>query len=92
MFTKITEWILKSRGVKIGGGILGGGGAMLLILALYSEVNGKIAKQDIDQKLYVHLVIEPIKTEISNLKTGQNEVKSMVRDIHNYLLKSKTTQ
>ena len=90
MLDAILGWILKSRGIKIGAGVFSGGGILFLIFNLNAQVSEKIKYQELKQREYVLLVIEPIKTEINNLKLMQRETKDMVRDIHNYLLKSKS--
>lgn len=89
MFGQILGWIIKSKSIKVGGGVIGGSGLVVLLMGLHSDVTGKIEKQDVLQKEYVGLMLKPIETEIRYLKSEQKETKSMVRDIHNYLLKSK---
>ena len=89
MFSTLLGWLMKSKGIKIGGSVLGGSGLILLFMGLHTSVNGKINKQDADLKIYVGLVLEPVRTEITNLKKEMSETKTLVRDIHNYLLKSK---
>lgn len=86
----ILEAIMKSKSFKVGAGAISGGVLIALILSLHSGVMAKIDKQENEQKEYVLLVLEPVKTEIAHLKEDQKEIKNMVRDIHNYLLKSKT--
>lgn len=92
MWAAIFEWLLKSKAAKLSGATIGGGGIVALILGLHSNVTGKIdnisktVKED--RREYVSLSMEPLKTEISNLKKETKETKHLVRDIHNYLLKS----
>ena len=92
MLSTILNWILKPNVAKVGGATIGGGGIVALILGLHSNVTGKIdnisktVKED--RREYVALSMEPLKTEISNLKKETKETKHLVRDIHNYLLKS----
>ncbi len=78
--------LMKSKGVKIGGSLLGGSGLIALIMGLHFDVSGKIDKAESNAKQYAELVVAPIKTEITNLKTEVSDTKEMVRDIHNYLL------
>ena len=85
---------MKSKAAKVGAGAIPGGGVLALIFYLNTTVNAKVDKQGIESKSYtqeyVRMAIEPVKTEITNLKEIQKETKKMVRDIHNFLLKSKT--
>ena len=90
MFSSILSWVFKSKGAKVGAGALSGGSVIALLYGANVEINTRFEKQETRQKEYVSLSIKPIQTEISNIKTQQTEIKSMVRDIHNYLLKSKT--
>ena len=82
--------ILKSKSVKVGGSILGGSGLIVLITGLHSNVSGKIDAQKIELKAdtreYVGLVLEPLKTEISNLKTEQTTANQMIKEIRDYLI------
>ena len=84
---------MKSKAAKVGAGAISGGGVLALIFYLNTAVNAKVDKQGIESKSYtqeyVQMAIEPIKTEITNLKKVQDDTKKMVRDIHNYLLKTK---
>lgn len=89
MIATILGWFMKSKGAKIGAGALSGGGLVAIILSLHANVMTKIDQQKKDQKEYVNLSIKPIETEISYIKKEQIETKSMVRDIHNYLIKAK---
>lgn len=89
MFSQVMMWLLKSKGAKIGAGALGSGGVLILILALHSDVTARITAEKIDRKEYVNLVLMPVQTQITNLKNDIKETKSMVRDIHNYLLNKK---
>lgn len=89
MFGQLLGWIIKNKGAKVGGGILGGGGLIILLLGFYTDVTGKIEKQNVLQKEYVGLMLKPIEIEINYLKEGQKEIKKMVTDIHNHLIKLK---
>ena len=93
MFSLIKSWIMKSKAAKVGAGALSGGSIIALIFYLNTAVVAKVEKQKIELKdyvkEYVQMAIEPIKTEITNLKDIQKETKEMVRDIHKFLLKTK---
>lgn len=86
---QLLTFLFKSKGAKAGAGLVGGSGFLALIVGLHADVTGKIERETIDRKEYVKLVLEPMRTEIKGLQKGQDETKVMVRDIHNYLLKSK---
>ena len=89
MFSSFLGWLLKSKGMKVGAGAVSGSGLLVLLYSANAEINIRFEKQESRQKEYVNLSLKPIQTEISNIKTQQTEIKSMVRDIHSYLLKSK---
>ena len=93
MFATISGRIMKSKAVKVGAGAISGGSVLALILYLNTAVVAKVEKQKIELKHYVQeyvqMAIEPIKTEIINLKEIQKDIKEMVRDIHKFLLKTK---
>lgn len=92
MLGSLIKWFMEkkdNRNAKIGAGFLSGSGILLIIFNLHADVTKKINDQDTRQKEHVKLVIEPIKTEIRNIKEEQTEIKTMVRDIHKYLLKTK---
>lgn len=80
---------MKSKGLKVGAGALGGSGLIVLILGLNNDISNKLAAQKAEQKEYVQLVLKPVYTEIMYLKQETRETKQLVRDIHNHLLKSK---
>lgn len=96
MLARITGWIMKSKIkiAKIGGGILGGSGILSLILFLHTSLTGRIDNVEASgkeyTKEYVDLSLEPYKVEMINLKKDVGDTKTMVRDIHNYLLETKT--
>lgn len=102
MLARILGWFMKSKTAKIGIGTIGGSGLVALLLAVHADVTGKLnahkslAKESMriakveyrrDMREYVKLTLQPVQTEISNLKDEAKETKDMVRDIHNYLLK-----
>jgi len=89
MFSRIVMWYMKSRAAKIGGGLTAGGGVLTLILALHTNITANIEKAEARSKEYANLKIESVQKDVQNLKNGQQEIKSMVRDIHRYLLKTK---
>ena len=84
--------ILKSKGFKIGGGLLGGGGLLALIFSIYTSVVGQIDKAEANSKSYtrehVVLKLEPYKVEIVNLKSKVNDTNEKVNKIYEYLLKN----
>lgn len=86
---RLLKWCLKSKGVKVGGSVVGGSSAILLIMALHSDVTAKINKQEIIQKEYVQLTLKPIEVKIQHLKDGQKDIKKVVESIRDYLLKEK---
>jgi len=75
MFTNLLGFIMKSKGFKIGGGLLGGGSVIALATTLYGSLNTKFITQEANQKEYVQLVIAPIYTEITHLKKEASETK-----------------
>jgi len=89
MIASILQWLIKSKGVKVGGTLLGGGSMVALLLGAHADITTKIEKQDERQKEYVQLMLKPIETEMRHLKEETKETKGLVRDIHNYLLKNK---
>lgn len=89
MLAQMLNWFVGNTKVKVGTGILGGGGFITLILFLHSDVTAKIMAEKTNRKEYVNLVLKPLHTEISNLKEDIKTTKGMVRDIHNYLLNKK---
>ncbi len=89
MFATILSWVMKSKGVKLGAGVMSGGGLIALIFNLNASITTRIDKQDALHKEFVGLSLKPIETEINTLKDDQKDIKTMVRDIHSYLLKSK---
>jgi hypothetical protein len=93
MLIRVVSWLIESKGAKLGAGAVGGGGVLILVLGLHSNVTGQLQIQKKEQldftREYVSLTIEPLKVEISNLKKDSEETKRMVRDIHQYLLKNK---
>lgn len=89
MIIRLLKWCFKSKGAKVGGGVLGGSSAIVLVMALHSDVTAKINKQERVQKEYVQLTLKPLEVKIENLKTGQKEIKTVVEGIRDYLLKEK---
>ncbi len=88
MWSQLIGWIMKTKAAKIGGSVLGGGGLIALVFGLHQNVNSKIDRVEDRNKEHVQLLLEPVKTEIKHLKKEVKETKDMVRDIHNYLLKT----
>lgn len=86
MLTETLGWMIKSKFIKLGGGILGGTGALTLIFGLHGNVVGQIDKAEARSKEYVGLKLGPFETEIKNLKKDVKETKDMVKDIHIYLI------
>lgn len=89
MLSMFLGWVLKSKAVKLSAGVLSGTGILTLIFNLHADVSTRIDKQEVRQKEYVQLSIAPVQRDISHLAKEQAETKSLIRDIHNYLLKSK---
>ncbi len=89
MWPQLLGFIMKSKSAKVGIGALGGSGVLVLVMSLHADITGRIEAQDFSQRERTILMLAPLNTEISNLKSEQTETKDMVRDIHNYLLKSK---
>ena len=89
ILTAILGWVMKSKGAKLGAGAISCSGLIAVIFNLNAGINNKIDKQDTLHKEYINLSMKPIQTEINSLKTVQSDIKVMVRDIHNYLLKTK---
>lgn len=89
MLSMFLGWVLKSKAVKVGAGALSGTGVLALIFNLHTDVTQKIEKQDVAHKEYVQMSIEPVQRDINNLVKEAAETKSLIRDIHHYLLKSK---
>lgn len=89
MFSQIVGWILKSKVAKVGVGAIGGSGLLALIFLLHTDVKAEIEKQDVRQKEHVRLMIVPVQVQMQSLQKQVTETKTMVRDIHNHLLKNK---
>lgn len=90
MLATILNWLVKSKGAKVGAGALSGASLVALLLGASAQINSRFEKQEARQKEYVTLSLKPIEIEIKYIRQAQKETKSMVRDIHNLLLKSKT--
>lgn len=89
MLNQILDWIMKSKGVKVGAASLTGGGVIVLILGLYTSVKSESKVQELRLKEYVHLVVAPIKTEIQNLKTNIDNTNTKVNAIYEHLINTK---
>lgn len=72
-------------GVKVGGGILGGSGAILIIFSFVtaevSEVKATINKKDVEVRRYVDQRHENVLTEIRYLRDGQKEIKNLIQTL-----------
>jgi len=86
VFTALLSFLVKSKGIKLGAGAVTGSGLVALVLGLHNDVTSKIEKQEQDQKEYVELILKPVQVQIQGLQKDQSETKTMVRDIHTYLL------
>lgn len=89
MFSQLAAWLVKSNGAKVGLGAVGGSGIVALVLTLHGDMTNKIQAQDSHHKAYIALSIQPLQTEVRNLRDEQKEIKELVRDIHKYLLENK---
>ena len=74
-------WCIKSKAVKVGGGILGGSGALILILGLHASVNKRIDTVKIGTQTYVNQKHDLVTQQINHLKDGQREIKDMLKII-----------
>lgn len=84
---------IKNKKTKVTAGLLSTGGVLGLVLNLNAAINGRFEK--IDEKIkaaegsskeftreYSGLVIQPLHSEIKNLKETQKEIKGMLKDLH----------
>ena len=88
MFSDLLKWLFTSTKGKVTSLAGSGVAIVVLVMAVQADVGKKLDKQEGRLKEYVNLTIKPIQTDIKNLYREQTETKNMVRDIHNYLLKS----
>jgi len=74
---------MKSKGLKIGGGLIGGSGIVAVFL---NFVNGK----DVAMKEYVNLKNDTVIEKVENLKHGQDLILKTLNKIDDRLYKLKT--
>ena len=79
----LLEYIMKSKGLKIGGGLIGGSGIVAVFL---NFVNGK----DVAMKEYVNLKNDTVIEKVENLKHGQDLILKTLNKIDDRLYKLKT--
>jgi len=74
--------ILASKTIKVSTGITLGSGIVAFLM-------GMIDKVDKDTKIYVDTKHEQVMDHVEHLKGGQEDIKKMLRDINNHLLRKK---
>ncbi len=83
MWKAILGWIVKSKGAKVGGGVLGGSGVLAALIAYgdvqVKRVDYKIEAKDAMVRQYVDLKDQNLLIEIGHLKEGQLELKRSFR-------------
>ncbi len=79
MWVTILGWIMKSKGAKVGGGIIGGSGVVAMLMG-FVNVKEESLRQYVDSKH--EIAIE----KVINIKDDVSEIKSDVKWLKNYLI------
>ncbi len=80
---KILGWILdkKAGAAKIGAGLGGAGGILILVMFLHDDVSLKIDRAEARSKEYVNQKEITISKELKHLRSGQSEIKDTLKII-----------
>lgn len=74
---------------KVGGGLVGGSGVIIVLIALNAHLEAKIQGASDTSRLYVDSKHEVVMSEIESLKRGQKDIKDLLRVIDNRLYQLK---
>lgn len=82
MWNWFKDFVLKSKTAKFGGGALGGGVLVSVLLTLHGDITGRIESAEARTKSYADMKHQMAIQEISHLRRGQEEIKSLLKVVN----------